>query len=35
MELILIFIISVLLAILHTWIDTKIKKRKKGDDVDD
>lgn len=28
---IIIFVVSILLALLHTWIDTKIKKRKKGD----
>ena len=29
-KLIIIFIVSVILALLNVWIDTKIKKRRNG-----
>lgn len=30
----IILAVSVLLAVLHIWVDTKIKKRTKGDSDD-
>lgn len=34
-KLIIIVIVSFILAIAHVWIDTKIKKRRKGGSDDD
>lgn len=34
-KLVIIFVVSIILAIVHVWIDTKIKKRKKGGSDDD
>lgn len=33
-KIILIILISFLLAILNLWLDTKLKKKKKGDEDD-